>query len=44
MDINVMLGKALQLMGAGMGTVFMVLLIFFICVKLIMKIFPENKK
>jgi len=44
MDINVMLIKAFQLMGAGMGTVFIVLLTFFICVKLMMKIFPEKKK
>ena len=39
-----MLTNALSLMGVGIGTVFVVLAIFFLVIKLLMKIFPVKKE
>lgn len=38
-----MLTDALQLMGVGIGCVFVVLAVFFFIIKLLMKIFPNKK-
>jgi Na+-transporting methylmalonyl-CoA/oxaloacetate decarboxylase gamma subunit len=42
MDTNVMLVKALELMGMGVGGVFVVLAVFFGLVLLMRKIFPAR--
>jgi Na+-transporting methylmalonyl-CoA/oxaloacetate decarboxylase gamma subunit len=40
-----MLMDALRLMGVGIGTVFIVLAVFFVIIRVLMKIFPpENKE
>ncbi len=39
-----MLMDALRLMGTGIGVVFLVLAVFFVVIKVLMKIFPPAKE
>ncbi len=38
-----MLTDALQLMGAGIGVVFIALTVFFVVITILMKVFPPEK-
>lgn len=38
-----MLMDALKLMGTGIGVVFIVLAVFFVVIKILMRIFPSGK-
>ena len=42
MDVTAMLMQGLQVMGIGVGVVFIVLGLFFIVTKLLMKIWPAK--
>jgi hypothetical protein len=41
-DINAMLLDGLKYMGIGIGVVFVVILVFFVVIKIMMKIWPAK--
>ncbi|MGI6706476.1 MAG: OadG family protein [Clostridia bacterium] len=44
MEVNQMFIQGLKLMGVGVSTVFCVLLLFFVAIKLLMKLFPNGNE
>jgi Na+-transporting methylmalonyl-CoA/oxaloacetate decarboxylase gamma subunit len=44
MDVNVMIGQGLEVMGIGVAAVFVVLALFFVILKVMMKIWPAKEE